>query len=213
MTINPETIKATGMIQFDARKVMPQPRTALYIARPQWFYFEPLPPKQKVDSEKVNDFEWKHQVDPNRSSSCAAMMPDLDRYRTTGNPYPRDADQAGEACVTKPKWVQYVALSHAVFKVMFDLEEGASKTAAEIYDQALLVSGLKTGEKKSWITDAQAVVVDTMRDLRLYGFLESGDAGRLFKKTQFKIVPRVEELMTASEAAAIGAYPEIEAAA
>jgi hypothetical protein len=201
---NPDSV--TGMIRFDARDVTPQPRTALYITRPQWFYFEPLPPKQKVDSEKVNDFDWKHQVDPNRSSSCAAMMPDLERYRATGNPYPRDAEQGGEACVTKPKWLQYVALSHAVFKVFFDLEEGVSKTAGEIFDQALLLSGLKTNGKKTWDTDAQAVVIDTLRDLRLYGFVESGDAGRLFKKTTFRITQNVNELLSAKEAVDAGAY-------
>lgn len=184
------------MIQVDASTISVQPRTSMYVSLPAFFYFEPLPVKRAADAELEDDIEYDHQVDPHRTSSHSPIMPCLQRYRDTGNPYPADVND--EAIKTSDRWRPFAAISYAVFKLLSESSEPV--TAMELIDEAVNMSGVGKRKDGSPSADAVACVNDTLRDLRLYGMAESDAPTRTAKKTKYRLAPGIDSLTLAIEA-------------
>lgn len=169
-----------------------QPRTML-LPRPAMFFCEPNAPKHVLEAQEANDFDRLHQVDPNRPSSCAPVMPNLDLLRETGNPYPDSAEH--ETVITRSKWQKYVPLLHAVFKIMSEAAE--PKAGVEIINDAVQMAGVGTNKAGEISNEANYVVSDTLRDLRLYGIAQSDEPTAFFKKTKYQIVEQPEKIALA----------------
>ena len=104
-----------------------------------------------------------HQVDPNRPSSMAPVMPNISLARSSDNAYSPTYDP--KTMKTTPKYQPFVAISHMTYRL---LRERGSVEVAEIIrdmpDEMKVVGPT---------TEIQDCVRDTLRDLRLYGLATS----------------------------------------
>lgn len=191
-----------AMIRVSAETIGLQPRTSL-LGRPAFFFLEPTPPKRDdAASEQSANYIEKgpHQVDPNRVVSCAPVMPSITLLRDTGNPYP--ADEQHPTVITSDYWRPFVKISHSVWKLLMESvdENGfVHVTAARIEEAACKLAGVGINSKGALLTNARYCVLDTLRDLRLYGLVESTDATKAGKKTQFRIVAEPLKVRLISE--------------
>lgn len=192
---------APEMTRVEGDAVMFQPRTLL-VPKPAYLFFEPKHAVRDPESGNADDAieAGPHQVDPNRHVSNVPVMPNIDLCRATGNPYPNDPDH--ETISTKPKYRQWVKLSHAVFNVLrecFEIDPTAMLSTHEIIPDAVRASGV--GAKKDGTIEKYTpyAVLDTMRDLRLYGYVVGEDASALVKKTKFRLADDWMNIQTLPE--------------
>jgi hypothetical protein len=172
------------MLRRYAGSIMVQPRTLL-LEKPIYFFLEPMKAKRAEDAGNDKDsINGPHQVDPHRFASCAPVMPNLALYASTGNPYP-DSEPHDTVQTTK-RWAKFVKLSHAMFIVVRDaIANGKTPTVAEMIEDAVTLAGVGRTKSGTISVDAQYAALDTMRDLRLYGVIESEDASSFIKKTKW----------------------------
>lgn len=111
-----------------------------------------------------------HQVDPHRWASCVPVMPNLDLYHSTGNPYPSEPDNTVRA--SSPEWTNYVKIAHHAFGLLLKRGEiiGHPK---ELVDEALALAGMPASTKY-----ANQAFSDTFADCALYGLCDRFLKGR-----------------------------------
>lgn len=138
---------------------LPQDRTKK-VPLPERFHLEADPAKVKKHKG--------HQVDPSRAEGCAPVMPNLALLQATGNPYPKAADETVE---TADQYKPFVLISHLTYERL--------KAKGEVYsaDQAAIDAVLAEASVASTF-DSRTAVIDTLRDLALYGVVAQFRAGR-----------------------------------
>ncbi len=159
-----------GMLARSSESVMVQPRT-LGIAKPHTFYFEPL--AKKRDDDKGNAHDQKivgvHQVDPNRRVSCAPVMPNLDLWQDTGNPYP--TDETDPMVNSTATWAPYVEASNIAWSVLSTAAE--PMTGQEVLEAVAKITRVGVNADGTPKSNLVKAVRDTLRDLRCYGLAKS----------------------------------------
>lgn len=174
-----------GMQARSSESVMVQPRT-LGIAKPHTFYFEPL--NKKRDDDKGNSHDQKivgvHQVDPNRRVSCAPVMPNLDMWVDTGNPYP--TDETHPSVNSTATWSPYVEASNIAWSVLSTAAE--PMTGDEILKAVTGITRIGVNADGTAKNNLVKAVRDTLRDLRCYGLAKSEPFAKNFLAKKWAIV-------------------------
>ena len=136
------------------------------LPRPEFFFMEPGPVRRGHESEhNISRF---HQVDPSRKLSLAGIMPNMDLLESTANPYPaKPNDPALQGHMT---WAPYVEVSHAYWWVLSQAE--GPLTGTEIGRRAVPFIPSDVATRMVDIEHSR-VGRHTLRDLRLYGLIES----------------------------------------
>ncbi|MBB3264460.1 hypothetical protein FHW79_002075 [Azospirillum sp. OGB3] len=138
-------------------------------------------------------FQGFHQVDPTRQSPMTPVMPNIARARASGNAYPARAD---ETVVSSAAYRDLVMVSHAVYAL---LKERGTVCAQDIDGEvAERVSGRFTGPEVT--KKVRPCVLDTLRDLRLFGLATAPVQGGFRRTTPFRFVdPHTVLLADATE--------------
>jgi hypothetical protein len=130
------------------------------IELPANFHFEDAPGRVTADSLLV------HQVDPRRTESYAPSMPCARLLAETGNPYPPELTPL---VITEPRFAEFVKISHAVWKRL-----KARGTIELTSDTDIIVEDIMKASKavpgSAVEFEARGCVIDTLRDLALFGY-------------------------------------------
>ena len=122
-----------------------------------------------------------HQVDPTRKSSMTPVMPNIVRARASGNAYPARPD---ETVVSSGAYRDLVMVSHAVYAL---LKERGVVCAQDIDGEvASRVSSRFAGA--AMVKKVRPCVLDTLRDLRLFGLAKTPGQGGFRRTTPFHVV-------------------------
>ena len=175
-----------GMIKQASAGIQRQPR-AREIPAPKFFFLEPEKPKRK-DVSKGNEHNQisggVHQDDPNRSVSYNPVMPNLAMLKETGNPFPKD--ETHPTVITSPAWQPFVKFAHTLYSVVQAKTEAF--VAADLLDEVCKKSKIGVDADGKPTATARKVLMDTLRDMRLYGLVVSENHKHNFKSTKWALV-------------------------
>lgn len=132
----------------------------------------------------TKDYEKEHQVVPTWPSSMASVMPDVERARTSGNPYPTfSADVSAD---TVSRYAPYQAILSKVWTVLQNSPITGAEMIVLLSKQLPEVAQLDNtkGQKEYF----KATVMNTLRDLSLYGLACRDSVKVRYDKTKWKAI-------------------------
>ena len=134
----------------------------------------PRPPKFFLEKGDLVPGSSVHQVDPYRRPSYSPVMPNLDCFSATGNPYPSEPD---ETVICGDTWKGMIFISHEAWKVLVTNGK-VSMADEEVITSIAKAAGASLGGK------VRSGIADTLRDLTLYGLAKQTRRGRtrIFEK-------------------------------
>ena len=179
-----------GMIETPSKDVGYIGVRATFIPKPKVFYFEPRSQLRAPDakSEKNEITKGRHQIDPNRSVSKNPVMPNIKLLKEKGNPFPKDASD--ESVVTTPAWAFGAELAHVAYNVVKSAKEPMTIEGIMEEVQKRTKAGMENGKPSS---KAWQCLTDVMRDMRLYGIVQSNKIKALRKSTLWQVVDKTPE--------------------
>jgi hypothetical protein len=144
---------------------LPGPRTRLV----------PLPSTFRLEATDNYSKRSRHQVDPSRPEGHIAVMPNLGLLALTGTPYPLQPDRTVQ---TEKRWLPWLEIARVTWERLTRLQEvePVRDTTELLAEAARRAPALKADPNfERW---GGLAVLDTLRDLQLYGLCRAFRRGR-----------------------------------